>query len=101
MSRPPSSCIGNRFLQTVYSTYRLVVTSGDDAYRCKLEHQDEMDTMADPLTTVQRARARRAESEASWRASIRQARAEGASLRQIAAAAGVSHVRILQIVRQR
>lgn len=57
--------------------------------------------MADPLTTVQRARARRAESEASWRAAIRQARAEGASLRQIAAAAGVSHVRILQIVRQR
>jgi hypothetical protein len=57
--------------------------------------------MADPLTMVQRATARRAESEASWRAAIRQARAEGASLRQIAAAAGVSHVRILQIVRQR
>jgi hypothetical protein len=31
----PSSCIGNRFIQTVYSTYRLVVTSGDDAYRCR------------------------------------------------------------------
>jgi transposase-like protein len=57
--------------------------------------------MADPLTTVKRATARRAESEAAWRAAIRQARAEGASLRQIAAAAGVSHVRILQIVKQR
>jgi transposase-like protein len=57
--------------------------------------------MADPLTTVKRATARRAESETAWRAAIRQARAEGASLRQIAAAAGVSHVRILQIVKQR
>jgi transposase-like protein len=57
--------------------------------------------MADPLTTVKRATARRAESEASWRAVIRQAHAEGASLRQIAAAAGVSHVRILQIVKRR
>jgi transposase-like protein len=57
--------------------------------------------MADPLITVKRATARRAESEASWRAAIRQAHAEGSSLRQIAAAAGVSHVRILQIVKQR
>jgi hypothetical protein len=50
---------------------------------------------------VQQATARRAESDASWRAAIRQAHAEGASLRQIAAAAGVSHVRILQIARRR
>jgi hypothetical protein len=57
--------------------------------------------MADPLTTVKRATARRSEANASWRAAIREAHAEGASLRQIAAAAGVSHVRILQIVRQR
>jgi transposase-like protein len=57
--------------------------------------------MANPLTTVQRATARRAESEAAWRAAIRQAHAEGASLRQIAAVAGVSHVRILQIIRRR
>jgi hypothetical protein len=57
--------------------------------------------MPDPLTTVKRATARRTESEVSWHAAIRQARVEGASLRQIAAAAGVSHVRILQIVKQR
>jgi transposase-like protein len=57
--------------------------------------------MANPLTKVQRATARRSEANASWRTAIRQAHSEGASLRQIAAAAGVSHVRILQIVRQR
>jgi transposase-like protein len=57
--------------------------------------------MADPLTTVKRATARRSEANASWRAAIRQAHGEGASLRKIAAAAGVSHVRILQIVKQR
>jgi hypothetical protein len=57
--------------------------------------------MPDPLTPVKRATTRRAESEEAWRDAIRQARAEGASLRQIASAAGVSHVRILQIVRQR
>jgi hypothetical protein len=56
--------------------------------------------MADPLTTVKRATARRSEADASWRAAIREARAEGASLREIAAAAGVSHVRILAIVRR-
>jgi hypothetical protein len=57
--------------------------------------------MADPLTAVKRATARRSEANASWRAAIRHAHAEGSSLRQIAVAAGVSHVRILQIVRQR
>jgi hypothetical protein len=57
--------------------------------------------MANSLTSVRRATARRSEANASWRAAIRQAHADGASLRQIAAAAGVSHVRILQIVRQR
>lgn len=57
--------------------------------------------MPDPLTPVKRATTRRAESEEAWRAAIRQARADGASLRQIASAAGVSHVRVLQIVRQR
>jgi hypothetical protein len=57
--------------------------------------------MADPLAAVKRARTRRAESEEAWRAAIRQARTEGASLRQIAVAAGVSHVRILQILKQR
>jgi len=57
--------------------------------------------MADPLAAVKRARTRRVESEEAWRAAIRQARTEGASLRQIAVAAGVSHVRILQILKQR
>jgi hypothetical protein len=57
--------------------------------------------MPDPLTAVKRATARRSEANASWRAAIRQAHAEGSSLRQIAAAAGVTHVRILQIVRRR
>jgi transposase-like protein len=57
--------------------------------------------MPDPLTTVKRATARRSEANASWREAIREAHAEGSSLRKIAAAAGVSHVRILQIVRQR
>jgi transposase-like protein len=57
--------------------------------------------MADPLSAVKRATARRSEANASWREAIREAHAEGSSLRQIAAAAGVSHVRILQIVRQR
>jgi hypothetical protein len=57
--------------------------------------------LADPLINVRRATARRTEANDSWRAAIREAHAEGASLRQIAAAAGVSHVRILQITRQR
>jgi hypothetical protein len=57
--------------------------------------------MSDPLTSVKRATTRRSEANAAWRAAIREAHAEGSSLRQIAAAAGVSHVRILQIVRQR
>jgi hypothetical protein len=57
--------------------------------------------MPDPLTAVKRATARRSEANASWRAAIRQAHAEGSSLRQIAAAAGVTHVRILQIIRRR
>ena len=57
--------------------------------------------MADPLTAVKRATARRSEANASWRAAIREAHAEGASLRRIAAASGVTHVRILQIVKQR
>jgi hypothetical protein len=57
--------------------------------------------MADSLTSVQRATARRSEANASWRAAIREAHAEGASFRQIAAAASVAHVRIPQIVKRR
>ena len=81
---------GSALLTDCLLNLPLIVTSGDDTYR-----------MANPLTSVQRATVRRSEANASWRAAIRQAHAEGASLRQIAAAAGVSHVRILQIVRQR
>jgi hypothetical protein len=57
--------------------------------------------MADPLKIVRRATVLRAESAAAWRSAIRHAHANGASLRQIAAAAGVTHVRILQVVKQR
>jgi hypothetical protein len=78
------------FLQTVYSTYLF-----------SLRVVTILTAMANPLTSVKRATARRSEANASWRAAIREAHSEGASLRQIAAAAGVSHVRILQIVRQR
>jgi hypothetical protein len=57
--------------------------------------------MPDPLTTLKQPTARRSEANARWRAAIRLPHAEGSSLRQIAAAAGASHVRILQIVKQR
>jgi hypothetical protein len=52
-----------------------------------------------PLTRVERATKRRAEAERDWRDAIRAARREGASLRAIAGAAGVTHVRVVQIVR--
>lgn len=42
---------------------------------------------------------RRAESERAWREAIRLAHAEGMSLRAIAECVGVSHPRVLQIVR--
>lgn len=52
------------------------------------------------LARVKRATKRRAESDRAWRDAIREAHAEGESLREIAKAAGVSHVRVLQIVRE-
>lgn len=51
------------------------------------------------LARVKRATKRRATAEEEWRVAIREAHAEGVSLRAIAQAAGVSHVRVLQIVR--
>lgn len=54
---------------------------------------------ADPLTRVRRATTRRSRSEIEWRDSIRIAHAEGISLRKIASAAGVSHVRVIQLTR--
>lgn len=53
-----------------------------------------------PLTRVRRATARRRRAGAEWSESIRAAHSEGASLREIAKEAGVSHVRVLQIVRR-
>lgn len=42
---------------------------------------------------------RRERAEAEWRAAVREAHAEGASLREVAAAAGVSHMTVKQVVR--
>jgi transposase-like protein len=53
----------------------------------------------DPLTRVRRATARRSRSEAEWREAIRTAVASGRTVRAVGEAAGVSHVRVLQIVR--
>ena len=55
--------------------------------------------MRDPLTRVRRATARRDAAETEWRDAIRAA-AEDNSLRAVGEAAGVSHVRVLQIVRK-
>jgi hypothetical protein len=53
-----------------------------------------------PLQKVARASGNRTRAEATWRAAIITARDEGESLRAIAGHAGVSHVRILQILRE-
>jgi transposase-like protein len=53
-----------------------------------------------PLTRVRRATARRSRTETEWREAIRQAVADGHTLRAVAEAAGVSHVRVLQITRE-
>lgn len=54
-----------------------------------------------PLTTVRRATAKRTSSETAWRESIRQARESGATLREIAGAAGVTHPRIIQLLKRK
>lgn len=53
----------------------------------------------DSLTAVRRAALRREEAEHRFRGAIFTANAAGHSLRKIGAAAGVSHTRVLQIVR--
>lgn len=53
-----------------------------------------------PLVSVARSTKRRAEAERGWRDAIRAARDEGVPLRAIADAAGVSHVRVIQILRE-
>jgi transposase-like protein len=56
---------------------------------------------ADPLLTrVRRATARRSRSDTEWRAAICAARDAGLSYRVIAEAAGVSHVRVIQLLRE-
>lgn len=55
--------------------------------------------MVESILRVRRATKRRARNEQEWREAIRTAHAEGVSLRVIAEAAGVSHVRVLQITR--
>jgi cell division protein FtsL len=51
------------------------------------------------LLRVRRATARRSRVDDEWRQAIREAHAAGESLRAIAREAGVSHVRVLQVVR--
>lgn len=53
----------------------------------------------DSLIRVRRAAARRSRSEQEWREAIQAAVSEGKSLREVAKAAGVSHVRVLQLTR--
>lgn len=50
---------------------------------------------------MKQATKRRAEAEAEWHDAIRNAVEEGASLRAVATAASISHVRVLQIVREK
>lgn len=52
-----------------------------------------------PLTRVKRATTRRASADAEYRNAITAAHTAGHSLRQIATAAGISHVRVLKILR--
>jgi transposase-like protein len=55
---------------------------------------------ADPaLTKLRRVTGRRDRAASDWRQAILDAHAAGCSLRAIAAAAGVSHVRVIQILR--
>jgi len=56
-------------------------------------------TKSERLAHVKRVARRRVEVEDSFRLAILKAHESGASLRQIGEAAGLSHVRILKIVR--
>jgi hypothetical protein len=55
--------------------------------------------MPDSLARVRRATKRRAAAEQEWRDAIRAA-AENNTLRAVGEAAGVTHVRVLQLVRE-
>jgi hypothetical protein len=54
----------------------------------------------DALARVRRLAKRRDTVEADYREAIRAAVQQGASLRAVAKAAGISHVRVLQITRE-
>lgn len=54
---------------------------------------------ADSLSRVRRVSRRRVSVAQEFRAAIHQAREDGHSLRAIAEAAGLSHVRVLKILR--
>ena len=56
--------------------------------------------MSADLARVKRATKRRADADREWREAIRQAVRDGASLRAVADAAGVTHPRVLQISRE-
>jgi transposase-like protein len=53
-----------------------------------------------PLNRVRRATARRTAAEQEWREAVKDAVKAGESLRTVAGAAGVSHVRVLQVTRE-
>lgn len=53
----------------------------------------------DHAARIKKAIKNRERSDAEWVAALRAAHADGLSLRAIAALAGVSHVRVLQLVR--
>lgn len=57
-------------------------------------------TTTDALLRVARATRSRDKAEQAWRAAIVRAASDGASLRSIGKAANVSHVRVLQLVRE-
>ncbi len=48
---------------------------------------------------LKRLTRKRAEAQTAWQDAIREASAEGMSLRAISACVGVAHTRVLQIVR--
>ena len=54
----------------------------------------------DALARVRQATRKRAAADRGWHTAIRQAVTDGHTLRQVAVAAGVSHVRVLQISRE-
>ena len=57
--------------------------------------------MTDPLARIRRASKRRATAETEWREAVKAAHAAGIPIRRIGDAAGVSHVRVLQLTREK